>query len=205
MKARWRVTTFLATAVFTLIFAGPGWAQNRCSASKIKVTAKKQKCIATVYAHAAQSSAAPKQADIDECEAKFAGYFAKLDLKGGCITSGDAGAIEGKVDAFVADLVTELDAGNPSLCQANKIKSAAKKASCLLALEAREAYKGFPKDPVKEQRCRDKFTARFAALELRPGCDTTGDAAAIEDKVDAFVADVDGEIPGSTTTTTTLP
>ena len=56
MKARWRVTTFLATAVFTLIFAGPGWAQNRCSASKIKVTAKKQKLqlrrtISVVAAH----------------------------------------------------------------------------------------------------------------------------------------------------------
>jgi hypothetical protein len=162
----------------------------------------KQKCIAGPYAHAAQSTADPKQSDIDACEARFATKFTKLDLRGGCLTTGDAAAIEQKVDSFIADLVAELDSGNPSLCQANKIKTAAGIAKCLLTLEAKEAASGLPKDQTKVDRCRDKLAARFAALELGPTCDTSGDAGAIGAKVDAFVADVDAELPWVTTTTT---
>ena len=188
--------------MFAATLPGIAVAQSRCSAYKIKAAAKKGACIAKEYAHAAQSNAAPQQGDIDACVAKFEATFAKLDLKGDCPTTADAPAIEAKVDGFVADLVTELDSGNPSLCQAYKMRAAAKKAKCLLYVEAKEAQYGAAVDPLKFQACRDKFAARFAGLEVKDNCDTTGDAAVIEAKVDAFVTDVEGEIPATTTTTT---
>jgi hypothetical protein len=197
-----RFGTIVLAGVLVGTLSGAANAQNKCAAGKIKATGKKQSCITMAYAHAAQSSADPKQEDIAECELKFATAFARLEARSGCVTSGDAAAIEGKVDAFVADLVTELDLGNPSRCQANKMKAAARKAKCLLYLDAREATQGLPAAPIRIQRCRDRLPRQFAAFELGPGCDTTGDADAIEAKVDAFVADVDTELPWATTTTT---
>jgi hypothetical protein len=197
-------STVVLAGILAITLPGIAAAQSRCSAYKIKAAARKTTCLSNQYAHAAQSNADPKQDNIDTCKAKFAALFAKLDLKGGCPTTGDAAAIETKVDAFVADLVTELDSGNPNLCQAYKITASAKKAKCLLIIKAKEAAYGVPVDPLKAQRCRDKFAAKFAGLELKYNCDTTGDAAAIEAKVDAYVEDVATEIP-ATTTTTTLP
>ncbi len=192
MNWRWHRTVLLLGITAVLCTAGAAQAQNKCAAYKLKATAKKQRCLAREYAHAAQSSAPPQQSEIDTCEAKFSGTFAKVE---GCLTTGDAAAIEAKVDAFVADLVTELDSGNPSRCQALKIKATANHAKCLLRVEAREAASGVPQDPLRAQKCQLKFDAAFANLEAGPECDTTGDAAAIDAKVDAFVADVDNELP----------
>src|SRR6185369_5227830 len=44
----------------------------------------------------------------------------------------------------------------------------------------------------------------FSKAEGKGGCSTTGDNTAIENKVDAFVDDVDAEIPADVATTTTV-
>jgi hypothetical protein len=83
-------------------------------------------------------------------------------------------------------------------CASSKMKAAAKKATCLLGLESKEASSGTAPAPAKVQKCRDKLSSSFSKLEGKGGCVTTGDAQDIEDKVDAFVADVDDELaPGS--------
>jgi hypothetical protein len=89
-------------------------------------------------------------------------------------------------------------------CAGSKIKAAGKKAKCLLGLAAKQAATGVSPDPEKVQKCKDKFALAFAKAEARGVCTTTGDADAIESKVDAFVADVGGELPGTTTTTTII-
>jgi hypothetical protein len=137
------------------------------------------------------------------CESTFANSFAKAESKGGCLTTGDASAIEAKVDAFVSDLNSELDTPvNPNACEGEKIKAAGKKAECKCKLEAKQAGKGGAIDPAKVAKCEATFSKAFAKSEAKGGCTTTGDAAAIEAKVDAFVADVDTELPATTTTTT---
>ena len=193
MMSRWPMV-FLLSVTIAVGAASPADAQNRCAGYKLKTTARKPKCLAAEYAHAAQSSSPPQQSDIEECEAKFAIRFEKIELKGGCLTTGDAAAIESKVDAFVADLVAELDNGNNSRCQGLKILAAAVQARCLLLLDAREASRAEPIDPERVAKCQHKFDAVWADLEAAPGCETTGDAGAIDAKVDAFVADVDGEL-----------
>src|SRR5690348_8199231 len=81
-------------------------------------------------------------------------------------------------------------AESQSKCQGSKIKNAAKKALCIAALEAKRVASGTPIDPEKLAKCQDKLTASYAKLESKGQCNTTGDAAAIESKVDAFVADL---------------
>jgi hypothetical protein len=97
---------------------------------------------------------------------------------------GDAPALEAKVDAFVADVLSELDPTpgySLNLCTAGKIKCVIKKDKCILGLYAKEAQKNIPIDPLKLAKC----SAKFGGL-----CD--GGA-----NVDA-ICHVDSECPGST-------
>ena len=87
-----------------------------------------------------------------------------------------------------------IAAGTPAeRCASTKIKAAGTTASCLLGLDARAA-RGMSIDPGTVQRCKDKLgdpvRGAFAHAETRGGCLTSGDAPAIESKVDAFVDDV---------------
>ena len=80
-------------------------------------------------------------------------------------------------------------------CAAAKIKAAAKKAACKAGVEAKQALLGGAAvDPAKVAKCESAFSKTFAKLEAKGGCRTTGDTAAIEAKVDAFVADLDDEL-----------
>ena len=74
-------------------------------------------------------------------------------------------------------------------CAAAKIKAAGRKASCLLALDARVAGGGVA-DSAKMQQCRDRLGGAFAKAEGRGGCATGGDASTVEGQVDATVGAV---------------
>src|SRR5205814_5353828 len=102
--------------------------------------------------------------------------FAKAELKSQpCVTSGDASTIEGKVDAFVDDVVGELvgttaDPPPINACDAAEIKAAGGKAKCLLGLESGALKKGVAADPLKVQKCKDKASSAFAKGELKADC-----------------------------------
>jgi len=206
MNSGWKLATLSAAALaFTIGASVPAMAQGRCAASKIKAVCKKEKCLLGVEAKACLTGTAADAAKAQKCRDKFASTFAKLDAKGGCLTSGDAAATETKVDAFVADVDSELctvPAGDSGRCGSAKIKASAKKACCLLGLEAKQASRGGAIDPTRAQKCRDQHASTFARYDARGGCATTGDAAAQEAKVDAFVADADAELSAASTTTT---
>jgi len=94
----------------------------------------------------------------------------------------------------LATVLLGEDAVAQNKCAGAKIKAAGKKAKCLLDLEAKAAETGIAADPTKVQKCKSKLTSTFTKLEGKGGCATSGDAQAIEDKVDAFVADVAAEL-----------
>jgi hypothetical protein len=202
---------------------GTAGAQNKCAGTKIKAACKKVSCKSGLEAKAASTGVAPDPAKVAKCEASFSKSFAKAESKGGCTTTGDAAAIEAKVDGLVEEFQKGLDIDtgtNPNKCEGDKIKAAAKKAACKCTLEAGQAQKGGTVDPAKIAKCEASFSKSFAKSEGTGGCNTTGDAATVESTVDAWVSDVDGEIPAtstsstssttsstttSTTTSTTLP
>jgi hypothetical protein len=189
----------LSALAFLLVVSGPAGAE-KCSSSKLKAVAKKTKCLLGLEAKEAKSGDAKDPAKVAACGAKMSDAFAKAELTPPCTTTGDAGPIETKVDAFVDDIDTDLSISIPNPCQSNKLKAVAKKAKCLLGIEAKEALKGDTPDETKRQKCFDKFAAAFAKAELGGGCTTTGDTGTIEGKVDVFVNNVDGMLnPGSST------
>jgi hypothetical protein len=192
----------VAGVALILIAAVAAYAENDCAASKIKASCKKAYCKARLEAAEAAKGVPVDPYKAAVCEAKFSTSFAKLEAIGGCATSNDTAALETKVDAFVADLDSELDVEsgtNPNKCEAAKIKAAAKKASCKCALEVTQAASpgNPPIPPGQTMKCETAFSERFAKAEAyatKVSCNTTGDTDAIEAKVDAFVADVDTEL-----------
>jgi hypothetical protein len=185
----------LSALLLLLLTPAAGFAQNKCAGEKIKAAGKKATCKSGLEAHQASRGGTIDPAKVAKCEAKFSSAFAKSEAKGGCTTTGDAATLEAKVDAFVADLDTELAVGTlPNKCQGEKIKAAGKKASCKADLEAKQAARDGTIDPAKVAKCEAKFSSAFAKQEAGGACNTTGDAGVIEAKVDAFVADVDIEL-----------
>jgi cysteine-rich repeat protein len=198
------VASSFAACFAVAISSTPAAAQNKCAGEKIKAAGKKADCKAGLEAKQASKGGTIDPAKIARCESRHSFFFARNEAKGNCATTGDAATVEAKVDAFVADLDTELAVGTlPNTCQGEKIKAAGKKAACKLGLEAKQASKGGTIDPAKVAKCESKLSSMFAKNESKGGCNTTGDAAAIEAKVDAFVADAANELDPTTTTSTT--
>src|SRR5689334_14243580 len=88
-----------------------------------------------------------------------------------------------------------------SKCTAAKLKAAGKKAACKLGVEAGAAGKNVAPDPLKLGKCTSSFTAAFSKAEAStsPCVAPNGDTTAIENKVDAFVNDVNSTEVGSNT------
>src|SRR5438552_12746586 len=120
-----RIALALAGVLIALTLATPSHATlNACSAGKKKCVAKKAaamlKCHSKNEKPPAGLTPVKFAACIQKAKDKFdggtdptKGCFAKLEIKfsGGCLTINDTVALEAKVDAFVDDVVCELDAG----------------------------------------------------------------------------------------------
>jgi hypothetical protein len=197
MTQKLKVAALAAGALAFVAMSGAAQAQslNKCQGTKIKDAGKKAACLAGLQAKVAAKGGTVDPAKVAKCQAKVGAAYTKLEGKGDCNTTGDAGAIEAKVDAFVDDLVTELATGTlPNKCQGSKIKDAGKKAACLAGLQAKFASSGTAIDPAKVAKCQAKVGAAYTKLEGKGDCNTTGDAGAIEAKVDAFVDDLVNEL-----------
>jgi hypothetical protein len=116
-------------------------------------------------------------------EDKDAGSTDPIDT---CLTANDATAMENKVDAFVDDVLSDLDPSYPgvsaaSKCDAGKKKCVLKKMAGILKCHGNAVKKGLPLDPV----CVSKARAKFGG---------TCDGGVNVDQV----CDQDSDCPGST-------
>jgi hypothetical protein len=211
----------LAALLVTLAAVGaPGLARAggspaQCAASKMKETGKKAGRKLTCW-----SKEVAKPGTYDACaakaEAKFAAAFALAEARGGCVSFGDTGALEAKVDAFVDNVVGALT-GTPAgailgtseaqKCARAKLKAAGKKTAAKQTCHANAVTRG-ALNLLCLSRAEASYDQKWASAEAMGGCATTSDQAAIEATVDAFVNDAVSELPAtttSTTTTTTFP
>jgi hypothetical protein len=167
--------------------------QAKCAAAKIKAARKKAACLLALASKEAEKGQAADPAKIQKCKDALTTAFTKLEAKGNCLTTGDAASIEAGIDGYTADVDAALNPGAPTSsnkCQALKIKAASTKTTCLLGLKAKAAATGNvlePLDPNNFAKCVEKFSTAFSKLETKGGCVTSGDAGAIESKIDAFV------------------
>jgi hypothetical protein len=190
-------------SILFLGLTGSALAQNRCAAAKIRAVGKEAKCLLSLEGREAKTGTAPDSVKVQQCKDRLSSTFSTNETNGGCLTTGDADAIEDKVDAFVADVDVELYSGGVDACASAKLKAAGKLAACLLGLEAKAAANGTSPDGFKIAKCSEKLSTAFTKAETRGGCNTTGDAGNINGKVDAFVVDADAELSGSSPTTST--
>ena len=207
-----QATVVFGVTAFALVTATPVLAQNTCAGAKIKAAAKKASCLLTLAAGQASKGGTIDPVKVTKCQSNVTDNgipgkptgFAKIESKATrvpCLTVGDAAPFEAMVDAFVDDVVTDLDVAtgtNPNACEGSKIKATAKKVKCLATLQSKQAAKGGTIDPLKVLKCESGVTDNgvpgkptgFAKIEGKAPCNTIGDGAAIEAKVDAFIADV---------------
>jgi hypothetical protein len=100
-------------------------------------------------------------------------------------------AIAAALAAWLAGRSSALAASDPtSACQANKLRWVAQKASGLLRCHGAAAATGGVVDDACLAGHADVFDGRFAVTDARGGCVQTGDAAAVEQVVDAAVAEI---------------
>jgi hypothetical protein len=97
----------------TLLAVGPARAGTdpaaSCKAAKAKATGKKASSLMKAFGKNIKSPSPVRLAQsISKAESKFTKGFTKAESKGGCLTTADAGAIEAKVDALVADAIEDL-------------------------------------------------------------------------------------------------
>ena len=178
---------------------------GKCSSGEAKAIGKKVGCKAGVFAKAASKGLTPDAAKLTGCEMKFSGAFAKAQSAGDCeAPTYSAATAETKVDNLVNDLNAEIHVTPASKCQAAKLKAAGKKASCLLGVDAKGLAKP-PIDMAKHDACKAKFAAAFAKAAGGTTCGTSANQTTIENKVDAFEADIQDDVhpPPTTTTVTT--
>jgi len=104
----------LGLGVFLLAgTAGAADPEALCKDAKLKATGKKAFGILKSFGKNIKKPDAVKLAEgIAKAQSKFTKGFTVAEGKGGCLTTGDAAAIEDKVDAFAADVIEEL--GSPS-------------------------------------------------------------------------------------------
>ena len=144
------------------------------------------------------------QTKYDGGTAPAKGCFAKLEAKvpSDCGTTGDSAATQGKVDAYLTDLFTEIDTDFPApalnKCGAGKAKCADGYGLALLKCYNKQATKGIV-DPICLSKAVAKYNGGtapakgcFAKIEAKVpnDCATTGDSAAIQAKVEAYVNDL---------------
>ena len=180
-----------------------------CAAAKRKAAAKKAKGKLGCAAKAAAKGLAIDGACLGGVETKFQTAYAKAESKGGCLTTGNANAVETTVDGCVGDVQAALAVPGGTLpqsaCLAAKLKAAGKKIGRKVGCTVKALKKGVPVDPTCLTGAEVKFDAAMTKAAAKGDCVQSGDTASTEAAVDQCLDDLVGDEPGPATTTTTGP
>jgi hypothetical protein len=167
----------------------PAAAQTKCTARKINEVAKKIRAKTGCHAKAVSRGSGVDGVCLSRAESRFASGFVRAESRPPCATTGDAAALEAKIDSFIADLSSELGGPGPSACTTAKYRAAGRKAFSKLLCHRKAVMRSAFVDPNCLSKAEARFTSDFTKAEARGGCLSTGDTLAIEAKVDALIAD----------------
>jgi hypothetical protein len=115
-----KVDAFVLDVVTSVDPGYPAAVLNLCSAKKKGCIAKKTQALLKCHAKAEKKGVFVDPLCVQKAEDKFdggadptKGCFEKLEAKPPCLTLDDTAALEAKIDAFVQDVVCELDPAAP--------------------------------------------------------------------------------------------
>ena len=184
---------------------------DKCTGLRLKAIAKKEYGLLLCQSKVAQKGDPSLEA---ACDAKVLGKFSASFAK-----SGACSGVQADCEAIADDCRDKVRAALPdgtaaaSKCEANRLKTAGKKAEKKLFCYSKAAKKDAPVDSAVGG-CLDKASAKFVkSFDKITGCTGDGQSAAIEALVDGecvgqqLVADGSGTVtalcPTTTTSTTT--
>lgn len=188
-----RLAVGFATLAFLLLTAGPGQAAGTaatCAAAKQKAAAKIAARMLGCHSKALKRGLAVDPECLLKAGSKFAAAVARADSAGGCAVSDDAPSVANIANIFVEDILAATPVGAASNCAVAKQTAARKKASAKLKCHSVATKRSQVVDPACLADAESDFEAAFADAEADGGCTVVGDAAAIEGRIDAFVADI---------------
>ncbi len=164
-------------------------AASTCEAAKLNEAGKKANCLASISSKAIRRATAVDASKLAKCSSKLVAGFTQAEKRAGaaCPTTGDAAAIESRIDTCIGNVIADLggvpgSGGATSGCQARKVKEVGKFAQCTFKVAARAARRG---DPADFGLCNRKLAQLWSLTESRPPCATTGDLAAVRADLDA--------------------
>ncbi len=190
----------LAALTFTVRVGSAATPAQKCAAVKIDATARAVTAHVSCEARALQTGKPVRAGCHESAAARLAAVFAKIEARGGCVLTGEHGAVDGALDVFVEALLATQGTGR---CGATKLRIAGQKAAGVLACHRVAARRGVEPAPACLQKAVDRFLAAFARADKKSGCTATGDADAVGALVDAFVAETTALLLGTSAPTPT--
>ncbi len=195
---------------------------SKCNAAKKKCIGKYIAAVMGCHAKAESKSLAVDSGCLSKAAAKITGggkgCFDKADAKNdGCSITGDASSQLADADAFILDVVDDIDPGYPTphtnKCDAGEKKCVGKKAAGLMGCKAKEN-----KDGVGDVNCEPKIQGKFTngsgkgcmdkLIAKNAGPCDGATAAGLEVKIDAWAnaaADEADGMGGGGATPTPMP
>lgn len=181
-RAWWWSAVFVLWANALGLPATAATTAQRCAAGKIKATGVAAERLLGCHATAMKRGTAVDQACLDRQTAKLASSFARAESRGGCVTSGDAAALDACATSFVGDVAAAVVGGaddDSRRCAAVKLKATGKTAGRTLTCHAKAASQGATVDPACVAKADAKFTQTFAGADAQYACAAEGDGGAV--------------------------
>ena len=187
--------TFAALTLLaaSLALAAPAFAQigdlsaNKCLAKKLKKVGASAGGRTKCTAKALKKDTSPAACLLGQTsrftggETPERGAFAKLESKGDCLTTGDAGTLEARMAALVDELTGVVGASARSQCDSRKLSCAQKYLIGRTACYAKAAKRSGPADPTCLEKQGTKLTSCVSKATTKADCtsEATGEAAAV--------------------------
>ena len=205
-----KITWVLLALAAVVVVASPAAAQtvtvNRCAAAKVRCVmgyghicgVQGVRGLFRCYEYATLRARFVDQVCVQRTEDKLAECWRHADAEdryGPCLTLGDLLAMQTKIEEFVVGVVEDVTPGFPYPI-ANECAAGKQRAVAEATFEKLECFMyAFNRDlGIVDAACLSRpeghFASAWAKLESSSGCLTVGDAAAIEAKIDSFVADI---------------
>jgi cysteine-rich repeat protein len=174
--------------------AAPAWADpaaDLCGGAKLRATGKLAKGLSNCAVKAMRKNETPDADCVAKATGKLGPLFGKAEGKGGCATTGDAGAMATEVDAAVdglADLVAPMPDPATSTCAAFRLSASGKYLASRIGCYAKGARRGLGPSSACLDRAAASVAKGIVKAEARGGCDDEPDAATLAEAVENAAA-----------------